>query len=334
MSEARGWRVALAGASGAVGREIASVLVERRLPVLEVRAFATERSAGDSVDWGEDELLVEETAPPLRGLDLLIVATPPAAALELVRDALRAEVPVIDCSGALAGSAEVPLVHVDLPRPPGLESAPVLAQPTGPALAWAAPLAAVHAAAGLRGLHATWLRSASGAGHAGPPRLSDETVSLLSHRESEEGGLFAGPVAFDCVPLVGDSAARSAHALRDLARLLDAPLHGAVQAVQVPTFVADGGVLWLETEKALDPSALASALGSVDGVELREDDTWGPSTRDAAGGDEVLVGALQSGAAPADGAPWSGAGLWIAADAVRLAARNAVSLAEARLGGA
>lgn len=315
------------GAGGVLGREIAAVMAERRLPLAELRAYGTERSVGDTLEWMGDEIAIESESPSgLRDLDLLVLATPQDAALAWVREALRAEVPVLDCSGALAISEEVPMVHADLGVPPGVESAPALCQPAGPALVWAPALAAVNATAGLRGVAATWLRSASGLGAAGPDRLSEETVALLTHQEPEPGEGWPGPLAFDCVPL-DPGLAHTDDVLRDLSRLLDTEIRGGVQAVQVPAFVADGGVLWLETERPVSDDLLRGALEKAAGVGLREDEAWGPSIRDAAGADQALVGHLRSGD---EGAL---AGLWIAGDAVRLAARNAVRLAEARLSG-
>lgn len=323
------WRIALAGAGGALGREIAAIMAERRLPVAELLPFGTDRSAGDVLEWHGDEIAIGVEPPRLPGLDLLVLATPQDAALPWVREALRAEVPVLDCSGALSISTEVPMLHADLGLPPGVESAPALCQPAGPALVWAPALAAVNAAAGLRGVAATWLRSASGVGASGPDRLSEETVALLTQQETDEADTFPGPIAFDCIPL-DDATAHSDDVLRDLSRLLDTPLRGGVQAVQVPAFVADGGVLWLETERSLSRDLLYGALEKAAGVDLREEASWGPSIRDAAGADQALVGHLRAGDGGADGGL---SGLWIAGDAVRLAARNAVRLAEARLSG-
>jgi aspartate-semialdehyde dehydrogenase len=188
----------------------------------------------------------------------------------------------------------------------------------------------VNAAVGLRGVAATWLRSASGLGSAGPEQLSEETVALLTHQEVERSdAVAAGPLAFDCVPM--DAAAAGADdILRDLSRLLDTPLRGGVQPVQVPAFVGDGGVLWLETERPLREDAFRGALEKAAGVELRESGEWGPSTREAAGLDQALVGHLRADHTDDQGGL---VGLWIAGDAVRLAARNAVRLAEARLAG-
>ena len=83
------------------------------LPISELLAVATEASVGTEIEFRGDLLFVESALPALRGVDLLILCTPGAASLELIREALRAEVACIDCSGALAESGQIPLVMVD-----------------------------------------------------------------------------------------------------------------------------------------------------------------------------------------------------------------------------
>ncbi|MBW2274624.1 MAG: hypothetical protein JRG96_15260 [Deltaproteobacteria bacterium] len=339
------YRVALAGATGALGSEVIAVLEERRFPLSELIAVASERSLGEVVEFRGDEVPVECELPSLRGLDLLILCTPPGAALELVREALRAEVPCIDCSGALAGSPEVPLQVADLCSPEATRSAPVIAAPAGPALAWAHVLAALEGAAGLERVVGTVLQSAAHAGRRGIEALSSETVSLLSQQEPPESEVFAGQVAFDCIPAagaggvggeeegpsagdVGDGAtAVERHLVRDLRRLINPELSLAVTAVQVPTFLGDGSSIAVETRRAIEPSEVAAILRKVPGVELWEGGVPGPTTRDTAGRDGALVGRLRR-----DASRENGLLLWLAADSLRLAAVNAVKLAETRLG--
>ena len=115
--ESTGLRIGIAGGSGTLGREILSVLSDRRFPVQEIIPFATERSIGEEVDFGGEIFAIEAAPKSLRGLDLLMICTPVAAALDLVRTALHEEVTCIDCSGAMAGSLEVPLYVADLCSP-------------------------------------------------------------------------------------------------------------------------------------------------------------------------------------------------------------------------
>lgn len=339
MSDARlrgGLRVALAGATGTLGREVLTVLEERRFPVSELVPFASAHSTGADVEFGDNVIPVQTELPSLRSVDLLIVCTPAEAAMELVRQALRAEVPCIDCSGALAGSEEVPLLVAELSAPGAALGAPAVASPAGPALAWALVLSALDRAAQLHRVVGTVLRSAAMAGGAGIEALSRETIALLSQREPPEPQVFPGQVAFDCVPTVGEQAGvggglggetpPEAALARDLQRLLGRPVPMAATVVQVPTFVGDGSALAVEMVRSLEPGELAGVFEKAPGVELWTRDRVGPTTRDTSGRDVALVSRLRR-----DPSVENGLLLWVAADPVRLSAANAVKLAEARL---
>ena len=169
-------RVALAGATGALAREVLALLEERKLPVDEILPFATEQSLGQEIEFRDELFPVRVDLPSLRGVDLVIVCTPRGAALDWVRAALRAEVFCIDCSGSLAGSDEVPLLASELCAPAAVLGAPVIASPTGSALAWSLVLAPLAQAAGLVRVVGTLLQSASHAGRAGIEVLSRETL--------------------------------------------------------------------------------------------------------------------------------------------------------------
>jgi len=353
-----GLRIALAGASGALAREVLTVLDERRLPVDAILPFASERSIGLDVEFQDEVIPLGGALPSLQGVDLLLICTPRDVALDLVRQALRAEVFCIDCSGSLAGSSEVPLLVSDLCPPAAVLGAPVIATPTGSALAWSLVLAPLARAAGLERVVGTLLQSASHVGRSGIEVLSRETLALLNQQEMPPSEFFAGPIAFDCVPAPGpavrtndgqaeaDSTGerRESDVARDVRRLVQSALQAgekpvqpadeipgdgpriAVNAVQVPTFVAEGSTLAIQTERPLSPSEAADLLEKADGVKLWEGGESGPSTRDAAAEDVALVGRLRL-----DESTENGLLLWVTADPLRLAASNAVKLAETRL---
>ncbi len=98
----------MAGASGALAREVLAVMQERKLPVSEVLPFASESSLGEEIEFQGEVIPVQAGLPSLRGVDLLLLCTPRAAALELVREALRAEVFCIDCSATARLTPEQP----------------------------------------------------------------------------------------------------------------------------------------------------------------------------------------------------------------------------------
>lgn len=333
MSEqTSGLRIGVAGASGTLGREVLSVLSDRRFPIGELKPFASGNSIGEEVEFAGELFAIEPAPKTLRGLDLLLICTPPGAALDLVREALKSEVPCIDCSGSMAGSTEVPFYVADLCAPSLIKSAPVVAQPAGVALAWSHVLAAIEGAAGLERVTGTVLYSASRGGRAGIEALSTETLSLLNQRELPPLGVFPSQVAFDCFPVPGTaedagSAGIELDLARDVRRLVAEGLQLSISAVQVPTFAGDGSSLAVTTKRPLSIELALEVFQKAPGLEVWGPDEVGPSTRDTAGRDVAVVGRVR-----VDPAIENGILLWLTADTLRLAAVNAAKIAETRLG--
>lgn len=321
-------RVAVVGATGSLGAELLDQLRERRFPLQELRPIATERSLGATVDWLGHELPVVTEPDGLRGLDLVFVCTPPDAALDWIRRALQAGVPCVDFSGAVAGRAEVPLVNADESLDPGVLGAPLFAAPAPATLALARVLAPIRTEAGLVRVSATLCEAASGAGRAGVDALQAETIALFNQEELPETGL-EHRIAFDCLPASGalDAAGESAlegRVAAELGRLLDPSLPRSITALRIPTFAGMGIHVALETERELAPASCLECLDKTAGV-LRWTRPAGPTTRDAIGEDDVLVGRVRRDPSAAHGLL-----LWLAVDPARLAASNALRVAEAR----
>jgi aspartate-semialdehyde dehydrogenase len=248
-----------------------------------------------------------------------------------VREALRAGVPCIDCSGALRGTEEVPLRVAWLPPPAGAEGAPAIATPSAAALALASVLAPLHAAVPLRRVVATVLESAAAGGRQGIAALSAESLALFSQQESQESTGFGRPLAFDCHPALeppeaGGEAPRERDLMASLPRLLGAPLAVAATVVQVPVFVGLAASLALELAGPLEVKEAEERLAQAPGVELWTQPLPGPNLRAAAGREVVITGRVRP-----DASVENGLQLWLVADALRLAAANAVALAVARL---
>ena len=332
MSEgSNGLRVGVAGASGTLGQEVLSVLSDRRFPVRKLQAFASGRSIGEEVEFGANAVAIEPAPKTLRGLDLLMVCTPAAAAVDLVREALQSEVTCIDCTGAMAGSSSVPLYVADLCAPDLIRNAPLIASPAGVSLAWSHVLAAIHRGAGIERVVGTVLYAASRVGRAGIDALSSETLNLLNQQDAATSDAFPSDVAFDCFALPGDGEAERAAScerdlIRDLRRLVASDLRVATSSVQVPTFAGDGSSLAVQTQRPLSDEQARELFRKAPGLELWDEDDVGPSTRQTAGQDLVSVGRVRP-----DPSVENGLLLWIAADTLRLAAINAAKIAETRL---
>jgi len=331
MGEA-GYRVGVVGATGAVGVELIEALSASSLRIAQVLPVATGNSQGADVEFNDEIYAVETELPSLRGLDFLFLCAPPTASLAAAREALRAEVPGIDLSGALATAPEVPLrvAHFGAPLDGGPK--PMVAAPTGPALALATVLRPLAESVGLTAVQATVLDSASSGGVRGTESLMSESIALFNQQDVPEPTVFPRPIAFDCGPGIerydiGGELDREAQTAAQLARLFGDDVGFSITMVQVPTFLGLGCVLHIHTREPLTVAEARALLAKSDGVDLWPDEAEGPSLRSAAGRGEVLVGRIRAEPALANGLR-----LWLATDPVCLAAANAVRLAEARLG--
>jgi len=326
-----GLRIGILGATGALGGEVLAALADSGLAVAEIVPMAKDDSIGRDVELHGEVYPVEIGMAQVRGLDLLILCAPPAVSLEGVREALRASVPCLDASGVLAASPEVSL-RVAAFGAQWPAEAPLVVAPPGPALALALVLRPLAEAAGLLRVSAALMEGASAAGRGGIDALYQESLALFNQQDLSEPGAFGRPVAFDCIPVLGelDESGRSDHenALeRSLVRLIGEGLKVGVTAVQVPIFSGLGAVLTLETERPLDPKEAARVLALAPGVEPWTENPRDATTRAAAGRGAVLVARLRR-----DPLAENGLALWISADPLRLCAANAVGLARTRFG--
>jgi len=328
---AKGLRIAVLGATGALGSEVLIALDASRLRVAELVPLATDRSLGSEIEFQGELYPVKSERPQLHGLDLIFCCAPPEASLACVRRALHAAVPCIDCSGALVGSEDVPLRVAGLPDPGEGHGAPVVATPAGAALPWSLVLEPLHRAAGLRRVVGSVLEACSVGGRDAIEALSAESVALFNQADPPPGKVASRPLAFDCLPSVGPvepdgSTAREAGIAIGLRRLLGREIAVAASVIQVPAFVGQASLLAIETEQPLDAKQAEDLLARTPRVELWNRAAEAPSLRAGAGRDVVLVGRVRRDASHPQGLL-----LWLVSDLLRLSASNAVELAAARL---
>lgn len=325
-----GLGIGVFGATGALGSELLAALERSALQVGSLRAMATDASLGRDVEFQGDSYPVETDTRGLVGLDLVFCCAPPDASMACVREALRAEVACIDCSGALAASREVPLrvsaLSETLPVAP-----PLLAAPAGAALAWAPVLAALHAETPLSRVTGTALEGASAFGRRGIDALYTQAIALFNQEDSPDAEDFDQPLAFDCLPGLGPrdvtgASERERSLVGDLRRLLGIDCAISLASIQVPVFVGHAAHLVVESECEQDLRRAAELLADAPGVDVWGGSADGPTLRSAAGHERVIVGRLQ--VEPDDPRILQ---LWLVGDLLRLAARNAVELASARL---
>ena len=324
-------RIALVGATGVLGSEVLAVLSESSLAIGELVPVATDRSLGQEIEFRGETRPVEMELPDLGSLDLLFLCAPAAASLDLARRAIRAEVPCIDASGTLAAAEDLPLAVAALAPPPPPDESPLVVAPPGSALAWALALAPLAAHAGLERVVGVGVEAASWGGRQGIESLYQESIAIFNQEELPAPDVFGRPVAFDCIPTLGEvgsggATAREELLARSVARLLGGELRVAASVIQVPAFIGFGASLAIEARRPMDPKQAEEALTGAPGIELWRGEASAQTLRAAAGRDQVLVGRVRR-----DPSHERGLLLWLASDVLRLAAANAVQLAVAHL---
>jgi aspartate-semialdehyde dehydrogenase len=303
-------RIGVVGATGAVGAVTLSLLAERGFE--NVRAFASSRSVGKTVAFGDGELVVEEATPNALGageLDLCFFSVGTDASRELVPPTAAAGTVCIDKSDAFRLADGIPLVVAGI-NDDALDGDEIVANPNCSAIQLACVLKPLHEAAGLASVRLATYQSMSGAGDPGIERLR-------ATRPME------ADLAMDW-DLEGDEFTEESKLRAETRKILDLP-ELAIQAtcIRVPVLVGHGQAVWVETNETISPQEASEVLGAAAHVRLAEF----PTAKDAAGQDEVLVARIRP-----DMTNGRGLALWSVNDNLRKgAALNAVQIAEALL---
>jgi aspartate-semialdehyde dehydrogenase len=337
VMSARGYTVAIVGATGAVGSELVRILEERAFPVGEMRLLASERSAGELVAFAGGETCVARLdADAFHGVDIAFFCAGGAVSAAYAPLAVEAGAVVIDKSSHFRQDERVPLVVPEVNAADIHErERGIIASPNCTTIPIVVALHPIAEAAGLGRIVAASYQAVSGAGKRGVETLSRETVNLLNLRAPATGGaeaVFPRRIAFNCIPQVDafledGSTKEEAKVIAETRRVLhyDA-LPIAVTCVRIPTFYGHAVALTVETERRLDAAEARQLLREAPGVLLCEDgsELAYPTPADVGGTDAVYVGRVRS-----DPSHPCGLQLWVAADNVRKgAALNAVQIAE------
>lgn len=321
--------IALLGATGAVGEELLAVLAERRFPVKSLRLFASKRSAGTRVAWGDQSLRVEDIeSADLSGIQLAFFTAGGSVSKTYAARFLQVGAVIIDNTSAFRMEPAVPLVVPEVNADALRDHRGVIANPNCSTIQLMAPLKALHEVGGLRRVVASTYQSASGAGRRAMDELRDQAIKLLRF-EDPPTKVFPRRLAFDVLPQIGDvmtsgDTSEEEKMLNESRKILDLPrLRVSATCVRVPTFIGHCVSLNVELERPCDLATATRALEEAEGVLLCDEDEW-PNAADVVGQDDVWVGRLR-----VDRSLESGFNLWVAADNLRKgAALNAVQIAE------
>ena len=324
--------VAVVGATGAVGREMLKTLHDRKFPATEVRAFASARSEGSKVPFGEDELTVAElTEKSFEGIDHAIFSAGGATSTRFSPVAAHAGCVVVDNSAAWRMDDRCPLVVPEV-NPHALEKHNgIIANPNCSTIQMLVALKPLHDAARIRRIVVTTFQAVSGAGQKGVNELEKQVRDLFNAREIETKA-FPYQIAFNVIPRIdvfmeNDYTKEEMKMVNETVKIFEDPsVRVTATCVRVPVFYSHSESVNIETEKKLSAKEARVILSQAPGVKVIDNpraDLY-PLALDATGCDETFVGRIRE-----DESIENGLNMWIVADNVRKgAALNAVQIGE------
>jgi aspartate-semialdehyde dehydrogenase len=343
-------RVGIVGATGQVGGVLRRILAERAFPIEEIRFFASARSAGRTLPWGEREVIVEDTAEAdPAGLDIALFSAGATLSRAQAPRFAAAGVTVIDNSSAWRKDPSIPLVVSEVNPEAALNAIAekgagvIIANPNCTTMAAMPVLKPLHDRAGLRRLIVSTYQAVSGSGVDGVAELEGQVRAVvegpvapgaLTHDgsavEFPAPKKYVRPIAFNVIALAGsivddgtfetDEEQKLRNESRKILNIPELLVSGT--CVRVPVFSGHSLSINAEFDRPLSVAEATELLGGAPGVEL----TDVPNPLQAAGADPSFVGRIRQDASVPDG---RGLVLFVSNDNLRKgAALNAVQIAE------
>jgi aspartate-semialdehyde dehydrogenase len=332
--DAMGYKVAVAGATGAVGREILQTLVERDFPADDVVALASERSAGVEVSFGEDDVLkVQDLSSfDFKGTDIVLSSPGAKVSAEQSPRAARAGAVVIDNTSQFRMDPDVPLVvpEVNPDDIAGYTRRHIIANPNCSTIQMVLALKPLHELARIRRVVVATYQSTSGAGKDAMDELFNQTRGIFVN-EPIRPEQFTKQIAFNVIPQIDvfmedGSTKEEWKMMVETKKILDPAIAVSATCVRVPVFIGHAEAINLEFENPIDEEAARRALRNQPGITVidhRIDEGY-VTPAECAGEDAVYVSRIRS-----DPTVEHGLSLWVVSDNLRKgAALNAVQIAE------
>ena len=327
-------RVAVVGATGAVGSTMLEVLRERSFPADEVVPFASERSAGRAIAWGEQSLTVvplgDET---IQNFDVALFSAGSGVSAEWAPRFAEAGAVVVDNSSQWRLQEDVPLVVSEV-NPDALDGhRGIVANPNCTTMQTVVALGPILARAGIERLVMSSYQAVSGTGQRAVEELHDQVEAQLHAKELPAPQVYPHQIAFNVLPQVetfkdgDDYTTEERKCMAETSKILGRDDIGvSATCARVPVFTGHSVSANVQTREPLSPDECRELLGRAPGVTVLDDPANGlyPTALAAAGRDDVLVGRIRR-----DPSHERCLNLWIVGDNLRKgAATNAVQVAE------
>src|SRR6266478_238063 len=329
---ASGLTVAVVGVTGAVGQTTLKILDERKFPVRELRAFASERSVGKSVTFKGEKIRVEKVGPAaFKGVDVAFFSAGSAQSREYAPQAVKAGAVVVDKSSAFRMDPTVPLVVPEINAHAITGHRGIVACPNCTTIVAVMPLKPLHDAGRLRRVIATSYQAVSGAGVNGVEELRSQTLAW-ARGEAITPKYFLHQIAFNLIPHIdkfddGGYTGEEMKLVHEVRKILETPdLPVSPTTVRVPVFTTHSIAVNAETEVPVSPDKAREVFARFPGITLWDDPSQNryPMPVTVEGQDDCFVGRIRQ-----DLTLPNALNFWVVGDQLRKgAALNGIQIAE------
>jgi len=324
--------VAVAGATGAVGTEMISILSERKFPVEKLVPLATEKSVGKTVSLrGKDYVVKKLDHDSFEGVDIALFSAGGGTSLEYAPSAAKAGAIVIDNSSAWRMDKECPLVVPEV-NPEDLSEIPkgIIANPNCSTIQMLVVLKPIHDAATIKRVVVTTFQAVSGTGKKAVDELAEQTTAIFNFKDVVPR-VYPHQIAFNALPqidvfLENGYTKEEMKMVNETHKMLDENIRVTATTVRVPVFNCHSESINIETDKKLTANEVRAILSAAPGVVVFDDPSKNiyPLAINVSGKDDTYVGRIRE-----DESIECGINLWVVADNLRKgAALNAVQIAE------
>ena len=327
-------RVAIVGASGAVGQEFLRILAQREFPMDDLALFGSERSAGKKYSFKGKEYTVKllQHNDDFRDIDVAFVSAGGGTSKDFAETITKHGAVMIDNSSAFRMDEDVPLVVPEvnaadaLNRPRG-----IIANPNCTTIMMVVALKPIEDLSHIKKIHISSYQSASGAGAAAMQELEQQYREILSTGEVKTIKKFPHQLAYNVIPQIdvmtpNDYTKEEMKMYHETRKIMHSDVRTSATCVRVSSLRSHSESVWFETERPLSVEEIREALQAAPGVTLKDDpqNYVYPMPLESAGQDDVYVGRVRK-----DLADDNSCTLWLTGDQIRKgAALNAVQIAE------
>ncbi|GAA0261688.1 aspartate-semialdehyde dehydrogenase [Rhodanobacter caeni] len=335
MSKKSSYKVAMVGATGAVGETLLAILAEREFPISELVPLASERTAGSEVTFAGKKIVVKNLADyDFAGVDIAFFSAGGSVSRAHAPRAAAAGAVVIDNTSEFRYRDDIPLVVSEV-NPHAIAeytSHGIIANPNCSTMQMLVALAPIHHDVGIERINVATYQSVSGAGRSGMEELGKQTAALLNF-QSAEPQKFPKQIAFNVIPHIDDFqpngyTKEEMKLVWETRKILeDDTIQVNPTAVRVPVFYGHAEAVHIETRGKISAERARELLERAPGVVVRDQREAGgypTPVSEAAGKDPVFVGRIRE-----DISHERGLDMWVVSDNIRKgAALNAVQIAE------